>query len=379
MADKPDQDQKTEAPSAKRREDASKKGDVLQSRELGTGLVILAGAAWLIMAGPWMMQAIGDMLRRALSFGRVDLEGFDPAAAIMRQVGYIIAPLFSLLFLSFVAAIAAPAMLGSLGFRWGAIGFKGSKLNPLSGMKRIFGKQGVVELLKSMAKVIVLGGIGWWLLAGEIRGITTYGSLEVGPAIRAVGRTFVFAVLIMALALVLIGGVDVPAQIMQRAGRLRMTKQEVKDENKQSEGSPEMKGALRQRRADVLRGSARIAVTEATVVLTNPTHFAIALRYRPGKDAAPVVVAKARGDAATAIRELAKEKAVPMLSYPQLARAIYFTSRPGQVIRDDLYSAVAAVLAFVFRLEEAARDGIAQPVVDVPVDARFDEDGRRGA
>jgi flagellar biosynthesis protein FlhB len=119
----------------------------------------------------------------------------------------------------------------------------------------------VVELLKSMAKVIVLGGIGWWLLAGEIRGITTYGSLDVGPAIRAVGRTFVFAVLIMALALVLIGGVDVPAQIMQRAGRLRMTKQEVKDENKQSEGSPEMKGALRQRRADVLRGSARIAVT----------------------------------------------------------------------------------------------------------------------
>ncbi|WP_076071936.1 EscU/YscU/HrcU family type III secretion system export apparatus switch protein [Sphingomonas montana] len=379
MSDAPDTDQKTEAPTEKRRRDSAEKGDVLQSRELGTALVVLAGAGWLAMAGPWMVQALRDMLVRSLRFGREDVIGFDPGAAFASQLSGIVVPLFLLLFLTMFAAVVTPALLGSLGFRMSAVGFKASKLNPLTGIKRIFGTQGLVELGKSLAKVVVLGGIGWWLIAGEVRSITGYGSAEVGPAIDAMGRTFVHAVLIMALALLLIAGVDVPAQVMQRAGRMRMTKQEVKDENKESDGNPEMKGQQRRRAAEVLRGSARVAVTEATVVLTNPTHFAIALRYRPGEDAAPTVVAKGRGETATAIRELAKEQAVPMLSYPQLARAIYFTSRSGQLVREDLYMAVATVLAFVFRLDQAMAEGQPQPVVDVPVDARFDEQGKRGA
>jgi flagellar biosynthetic protein FlhB len=159
-------------------------------------------------------------------------------------------------------------------------------------------------------------------------------------------------------------------------GRLRMSKQEVRDEHKQTEGSPELKGAIRRRQHEVLRGSARSAVAEATVILTNPTHFAVALRYRPGEDAAPVVVARGRGATAEAIRELAKESTVPILSYPQLARALYFTTRTGHVIREDLYMSVAAVLAFVFNLDAALASGGAQPPVDVPAGARFDEKGR---
>ena len=165
------------------------------------------------------------------------------------------------------------------------------------------------------------------------------------------------AVLVMALALALIAGVDIPAQIIRRGGRLRMTKQEVKDEHKQSEGSPELKAQIRRRQHEVLKGSARQAVADATVVLTNPTEFAVALRYRQGIDAAPTVVARGRGATAAAIRELADEAAVPMLSYPQLARALYFTTRTGQVIRDDLYLAVATVIAFVFNLDNAMADG----------------------
>jgi flagellar biosynthetic protein FlhB len=379
MADTPGRDEKTEAPTEKRKRDSAEQGDVLQSKELVTAISVLTGAAWLMVAGPWMLSALSRMLVTSLTFGREDVVGFDPSVAILSQMGRIAPPLLSLLVMVAVTAVATPAVLGSLGFRWGALGFKASKLNPMSGIKRIFGPQGLTELVKSLAKVLVMGAVGWWLMAQEVANITAYGNAEIGAAIRAVGVTFVHAVLIMGMGLLLIAGVDVPVQIFQRAARLRMTKQEVKDENKQNEGNPEMKGQMRRRQAEVLRGSVRVAVTEATVVLTNPTHFAVALRYRPGTDAAPVVMAKGRGATAAAIRELAKEKAVPMLSYPQLARALYFTTRQGQEIREDLFMAVASVLAFVFRLDQARAEGMAQPVVDVPVELRYDEEGRRGA
>jgi len=156
-----------------------------------------------------------------------------------------------------------------------------------------------------------------------------------------------------------------------------MTKQEVKDEAKQTEGSPEMRAAIRRRQQETIKGSARGAIAEATVVLTNPTHFAVALRYRPGFDAAPIVVARGRGATAEAIKELAAEQDVPMLRYPELTRAIYYTTRAGQIIREDLYIAVATVLAFVFNIETALAEGVTQPTVDVPRDVRFDEDGRK--
>jgi flagellar biosynthetic protein FlhB len=288
----------------------------------------------------------------------------------------IMLPVFALFGLTLVAAIAAPAMLGSLGFRSEAIAFKPNKMNPLSGLKRIFGKQGLTELGKSLAKVLLLGGIGTWFLLDQARGLVGLSSQDLRPAIAEVGSTFVSAVLLMALALAGIAAIDVPAMWAQRMGRLRMSKQEVRDEHKQTEGSPELKGAIRRRQHEVLRGSARSAVAEATVVLTNPTHFAVALRYRPGEDVAPIVVARGRGATAQAIRELAAESTVPVLSYPQLARAIYFTTRTGHLVREDLYMAVAAVLAFVFNLDAALASGAHQPPIDVPKGARFDEKGR---
>jgi flagellar biosynthetic protein FlhB len=379
MADTPDRDEKTEAPTPQRQRKAAEEGDVLQSRELGTALVVLAGAGWLALAGPWMMGQMQEMLAQGLRFGRGDIADFDPARTAIRLLGTIALPLGGLLLLTLIAAIATPALLGSLGFRWSAIGFKASKLNPASGLKRIFGMQGLVELGKSIAKIVLLGAIGWWLFKSQQDSIVAGAGRDVAAAIGELGRTFVLALLVMALGLVVIAAIDVPAQILQRGGRLRMTKQEVKDEHKQSEGSPELKAAIRRRQMETLRGSARSAVIDATVVLTNPTHFAVALRYRPGVDAVPLVVARGRGATAEAIRELAGEHQVPILSYPQLARAIYFTAQAGQTIREDLYIAVATVLAFVFNLNKATGERPRQPEIDVPADVRFDEEGRRGA
>lgn len=379
MADTPDSDEKTEAPTSKRRRDALEKGDVLQSRELGAALVIWAGVAWAVLAGPWIIEALGEMLAASLRFDNADVRDFDPWSRFVELIAMIVLPLGALLGVTFLATIIGPALLGSLGFRAGAFAFKGEKLNPVSGMKRIFGVNGLIELVKSLAKVALLGWAGWWLIRRYAAQMVALGSQDVRAAIGDLGGIFVIALVVMAGMFALIAMVDVPAQFLQRMRRLRMTKQEVKDEHKQTEGSPELKAAIRRKQHEVLRGSARKAVAEATVILTNPTHFAVALRYRPGYDAAPVVVARGRGATAAAIRELAGEGGIPTLSYPQLTRAIYYTVQTGHAVREDLYIAVATVLAFVFNLDAALAQGIVQPEVEVPENARFDEDGRRQA
>lgn len=375
MSEAPEKDQKTEAPTPKRRQDAAERGDVLQSRELGTALVVLVGAAWIAFMGPMFVAAMEVMVSDALSFNAADLRDFDPATTTVRLLGIVILPLAALFALTLVAAIGAPAMLGSLGFRAKAFGFKGNKLDPIAGTKRIFGMQGMIELGKSIAKVILLGGVGAWLLLSYTPSMIGLTSQELRPAIANIGGTFVVAVLVMAAALAVIAMIDVPAQMYQRLQRLKMTKQETKEEHKQTEGSPELRAALRQRQRETARNSARTAMADATVVLTNPTHFAVALRYKPGQDAAPVVLAKGRGATAEAIRDLAAEHDTPMLSYPQLTRALYYTSRPGQIIREDLYMAVASVLAFVFNLDAALASGGTQPDVEVPQGFRFDASG----
>jgi flagellar biosynthetic protein FlhB len=376
MAEGPEDDEKTEAPTPKRRREAVEKGDVLQSRELGTALVMIVGAGWIAVAGPWMIAALERMLSNALSFDSSAIENFDPFSAVLSTVLTIAVPIALLFLLTLAAAIGAPAMLGSLGFRWSAISFNPGKLNPAAGLKRIFGLQGLIELGKALLKIVALGAVGYWLMMDQIRAIVTLGQQDLRTALNHLGSTFTFAVLVMTLALAIVAGADVPAQMFQRSKRLRMSKQEIKDESKQTEGSPELRAAIRQKQMQAAKRSARKAVTEATVVLTNPTHFAVALRYKPGYDAAPVVLARGRGATALAIRELAGDHAVPVLQYPQLTRAIYYTSQAGQMIRDDLFIAVAAILAFVFNLDRAMAEGIAQPDIEVPESARFDEDGR---
>jgi flagellar biosynthetic protein FlhB len=371
-----DSGEKTEAPSAKRLRDSAEKGDVLQSKELGSALVMIVGAGWLALGGPLLVQALAELLRTSLRFGRGAVEDFDPGPSILSQLGHLALPIGLLFLATIAAAIGAPAMLGSFGFRWGAISFRPDRINPLAGLGRIFGTQGLVELVKALAKIAVMGAIGWWLLKSRLPMITTMGRNDIISNMADIGHTFVFAVIVMAMGLVLIAGVDVPVQIIRRTARLRMTKQEVKEEHKQTEGSPELKGAVRRRQMETARRSARAQVAEASVVLTNPTHFAIALRYRPGQDPAPIVVARGRGATADAIRALAEEFGVPMLRYPQLARALYFTTRAGQMIREDLYVAVATVLAFVFNIDRAVAEGRTQPDIDVPGEARFDENGR---
>lgn len=369
--------EKTEKPTPKKLQDAAKKGDILQSRELGTALVVMAGIACMAVIGPSLIEALSDMLVEGLRFRRDDIVDFSPAQRGMDLLTGIALPVGGVMLATFLAAIAAPALLGSLGFRPGAFAPKPEKMNPLSGIKRMFGMQGLIELVKSIAKVGLLGSIGAWLMWDRLTEIFGLGKAGLAPAMADLGHLFILTCLLMAGGLFLIAGIDVPAQIMQRAKRLGMSKQDIKDENKESEGSPELKGHIRRRQFEVLSGSTRKAVAESTVVLTNPTHFAVALRYRPGQDAAPVVVARGCDAIAAAIRELADSNGVTVLQYPELARAIYFTSRAGQIVDEGLYLAVATILAFVFRVENRMASEIDRPFITVPDALRFDADGRR--
>ncbi|WP_022684802.1 EscU/YscU/HrcU family type III secretion system export apparatus switch protein [Sphingomonas phyllosphaerae] len=364
---------KTEAPTQKRRDDAREKGDVLKSRDLATALVVLAGISWMMFFGPALLAACKEVMAASFSFGRADVEDFQPWRPLIQAGWKLAAPIGTLFAITIGAAVASQAGLGSLGFNAGLLAPKASRINPGSGIKRIIGMQGWIELGKSLLKVTLLGSIGAWMLWQTAHFSFGLAASNLPVALAGLGATLTHVLLVMAMGLVAIGMIDVPTQIMQLLRKLRMTKQEVKDEHKESEGNPEMKGHMRMRQREMMSGGMHKALDEAHVVLTNPTHFAVALRYDRGRDEVPVVVAKGRGALALAIREAAKDRSLPILEYPALARAVYYTSREGQEVRDDLYLAIATVLAFVFGLNAAA--GGTQPPIDVPPTARFDENG----
>lgn len=367
--------EKTEAPTAKRKQEAADQGDILRSREFGTALVVLIGCGWLSMAGPSLIGACKAIMAASFQFGRGDVEDFEPMRPLMEAGWKLVPSIGSLFAVTLVAAVLSQAGLGSLRFNGGLLAPKASRMNPASGLKRIVGPHGWIELVKSLLKVTLLGAIGCYMLWSTAKMTVGLDATDIDSALGSMGGKLMGILFAMAGGLVLIAAIDVPVQLVRLLKKLRMSKQAIKDENKETEGSPEAKGAIRQRQREIFKRSMRKSVAEAHVVLTNPTHFAVALRYDRDNDQVPVVVAKGRGVTALAIRELAAEARVPVLEYPAIARAIYYTSREGQEVRDDLYVAIATILAFVFGLNVEA--GGSPPPVAVPETARFDENGAK--
>lgn len=371
--------EKTEAPTPKKLLDSAKKGDVLQSRDLGGALVIFAGTVAIMTFGGVLYRALADMVATALVFDRSDLEAFDVGGRSMSLVSGLAPEFMSLFVVLLVAAVATPAMLGSFGFRWSAMKPKPSKLDPIKGLGRIFGTNGLMELGKSMIKVLLIGTVGGVILFMHLGDMAQLGAQDLQMAVTSYTALFLKLLVGIAISLALIAMVDVPIQIFQRNKRLKMTKQEVKDEHKESEGSPDVRAVQRQRRSEMLNDSTRKAVADANVILMNPVHFAVALRYDREQDYAPVVLAKGSDAIAHAMRDMAKEIGKPVLEYPELTRSIYFTSDVGQVIDDRLYSAVAIILSFLIQLDEKLVSPLHRPKIKVPDDVRYGVDGFRVA
>ncbi|MES2493196.1 MAG: flagellar type III secretion system protein FlhB [Pseudomonadota bacterium] len=367
--------EKTFAPTEKRKRDAARGGDVLRSRELATAMAMLAGAAWLKFAGPWLLEICLSMVSGALVFRAADLTAFAPGQRMLALMLAVLPPVMVL-----GAAVAAASIVSQLGFgegRWlvSNLAPKHSRLNPLSGLKRMFGAQGLIELGKGLAKAGLLGVIAFVWTRSDLLGLFELGKAPLAGQLVAAWDALTSLLFALTAGLLLIAMIDFPIQFVRRFLRLRMSHQDMRDESKEAEGSPEKKQAIRQRQRQLAMGGLQRAMNDAQFVITNPTHFSVALAYDPARAAAPVVIAKGRGEKALAMRELAREKDVPLLEYPALARSVYFTTRENQVIREELYAAVAGVLGFVMALKRGEpRD---PPRIEVPIDLRFGADGQR--
>ena len=362
--------ERTESATPRRREQARRKGQVPRSRELNTMTVMLAGAGTMAVLGEWMFARLESMLIAGLAAPAhrgFDVDDVVGALGVPAQDALVtFAPLFALLL---VAAFAGPAMLGGLVLSADALAPKLERLNPVRGLKRIFSLQALVELGKTLLKFAVLAGLSIALLAALADDLLALGLMSPLDGLAAAAAHVKLAFVVLAAGLVVIAAVDVPFQIWNHLKRLRMTRQEVKDELKETEGNPEVRGKIRRLQQQAAQRRMMQEVPRADVVLTNPTHYAVALRYTDRPERAPRVVAKGRDLVAARIREIAEDHRVPVCEAPLLTRAIYFNTELGAEIPVALYLAVARVLAYVFELEAARRHGRAAPPfpTDLPI------------
>ena len=367
--------EKTEAPSPRRLEQAREEGQVPQSRELSTFLVTVTGAATLLLLGNWMAIRVSGLLRDGFAFDR--RAAFDENVMLdmlERMLSGALLTLMPLFFALLIAAVAAPMLLGGLVFAPKALGPNFGRMNPLKGFGRMFSVHGLAEMVKAILKSLLVGGVAalvLWLNMDHLFDLMVE-PLEIGMA--DFSDTVAFAALLIVLSLGLLALMDVPFQLWQYHKKLRMTTEEVKREGKEQEGDPMVKGRIRAMQREMARRRMMSEVPKADVVVTNPTHFSVALKYDAEKMGAPVVVAKGRGELALKIRELAKEHGVPMLEAPPLARALYKHCELEQSIPAALYTAVAEVMAYVYQLDAWMKLGGLPPVAPtaLPVPAGMD-------
>ena len=367
--------EKTLAPTEKRIKDAVKSGDVLRSKDLGVAATMLAGAAFLKAAGPWLFTSLEGSMRIGLTWDRASLDHFDPSRTLMQLAWLALPPVLALGgCLMLVTVVAQLGITGPGRFNFASMMPKASRLNPASGLSRMFGSQGWIEVGKGLLKLGLLGGIAYHWGRGRLDGLMELGAVSLGGQLAYSWQALTSLLMELSFGLVVIGMIDFPIQWIRRRHRLRMSLQEVKDESKENDGNPENKAKIRGRQRQMAMAGIANSMKRAQFVITNPTHFAVAMTYDPDLAPAPVVLAKGRGEKAMAIRELAAELGLPVLEYPALARSVYYTTREMQMIREELYAAVAGVLAFVFSLKRGEQRPA--PEIDVPIELRYDPEGR---
>lgn len=346
---------RSEEPTEKKLREAREKGQVARSRELTTTVMLLASAVGLLLFGTMIVESLMTVMYSSFTTSREQL--FDTThmtTAFQDAISYALLMLSPFLVLMLVAAVVGSIAVSGWNFSLQALAPKFSKLNPLSGMKRILGPQGLMELAKALAKFFVITGSGVFVLYSVTGLVLNLGLEPVETAISHAGTLITWTFLAVSLSTILIAAVDVPFQLWNHKRQLKMTKQEVKQENKDVHGSPELKGRIRRTQMEMAMKRMMEAVPKADVIITNPTHFAVAVKYDQDKMRAPVVVAKGADYVAFEIRRIAQENNVPILSSPPLARAIYHTTEIDSEIPEGLYLAVARVLAYIFHLRRTA-------------------------
>jgi flagellar biosynthetic protein FlhB len=352
MADS-DSGEKTEEPTAKKLTDARKKGQIARSKDLGTFFVLVGSACAMLLMGKALANSMANMMSHMFSLSREEAMDVNALFKVINDGVYqIIPPLLWIFFIVMLAAFIGNTLLGGMSFSGDAMMPKASKLSPMAGFKRMFGVQAAVELIKSILKFFVVFVVAFLLLSGlfeEILGL----SRETIPTNFEHAITMLqWMFLVLALSIGIIVIIDAPYQVWNHNRQLKMTKQEIKDEHKSTEGSPEIKGRIRRTQYEMSQRRMMQDVPESDVVITNPTHFSIALKYDAAAGGAPVLSAKGVDEMALHIRTIAKEHHIEIIQSPALARSLYYTAEVGDDIPEELFAAVAQVLAFIFQLNE---------------------------
>lgn len=362
--------EKTEQPTSKRLEDARKKGQIPRSRELNTFVVLITASSLMLVLGEQMGSGLADIMREQFQISRETI--FDPASPVLhlRRVMIdgvlVIAPFIAVMV---VAAIAAPLALGGWAFSWDALQPKLEKLDPVKGIPRLFALRGLIELIKALLKFLLIFLVTYLLfksLFGKFMGLSAEPMEQaIGHALHLIAISF----LLLSASLLVIAMFDVPFQLWDHSRKLKMTLQEIKDEMKETDGSPEVKGKIRRLQMEMAQKRMMDEVPKADVIVTNPSHYAVALRYEQQGSGAPLLVAKGVDLIAAQIRNRATGADVPLVAAPPLARALYYSTELGKEIPQGLYLAVAQVLAYVYQLQTARQHGWDEPLPpgDLPV------------
>ena len=367
--------EKTEDPTPKRLREAREKGDIPRSKELNATALLLAAAGAMLLFGTSAAQRIASMMAANFELRREEL--FDSRLMLIHfgaSVQEMIWAVLGFMVMVALAALIGPIALGGLNFSTDAIQPKMSRLNPLAGIKRMFSLKALVELAKAFAKFVLVTAFAITVLTILTPELFALGAQDVRVAIAHSVDLVGWSFLVISSSLILISLVDVPYQLYDYSEKLKMTLQEVKDEMKNTEGKPEVKGRIRQMQREIAQRQMMKEVPTADVVITNPTHYAVALKYVSGERDAPIVVAKGADFVALKIREIAKEHQVPVLSAPPLARALYYSTEIDQEVPSALYKAVAQVLAYVFQLRRFKANQSDKPVPLTDRDIKIPQD-----
>jgi flagellar biosynthetic protein FlhB len=377
MAENENGTEKSEQPTGRRIQKSRQEGQVARSKELATTVVLISGAIALLLFGQTIGESLGRLFRYSFDVPRDAL--FDTGSmsqhllAMTKDITFAMIPFMSVMV---VAAVVGHVGLGGWLFSMKNLEPKLSKFNPITGIKRLFKLRSLVELVKALGKTLIIGTMAWFIMRMDIPGLLEMGredlSVSMVHAMDLLAWTFFW----LACSLILIAAIDVPYQVFEHNKELRMTKQEVKEEFRDTEGKPEVKQKVRQIQYNMAQQRMLQEVPKADVVITNPTHYSVALRYDSKRDRAPVVVAKGIDHMAIKIREIAKAHKIEMVASPALTRSVYHHTDVGGEIPSGLYLAVAQILAYVFQLRRYRRGWAGRPgnipAFEIPADLRKD-------
>ena len=372
-----DGQEKTEEPTSRKLEKAAEEGQVLSSKEMFvfTGIIMMFGFVYLI---PYFSQMLLSYWAMFFDWSDIVNDKKSILDILYYALRFIVTIIFFISIPIFLVVVLTQLAVGGINFAPKAIQFKGKKINPIEGLKRMFSQKALAELVKAILKVLLLFGLTAVVVYERLDDMIQLTERELSQAVIVMGKSFPQLLFVLLVGLAIIAAIDYFWQRHIFIQGLRMTKQEIKDEFKQTEGSPEVKAKIRRKQMEASANAAKQAsalndVKDATAVITNPTHFAVALKYEVGSKGAPTILALGKGAMAKAIMERAEQANITLFRSPLLARALFFTGEIGQEISDKLYTAVAVALAYIYKIDRG--EFASEPEIIVPEDMQFNEYG----